>query len=253
MNTGALCVSFSGKASCSKGEADAFSLEIVVRNVFVAQFLSFMAGYYCILKKQVDWVVTIQSLRPAQSNLVYSMINIAPPLESPNLINPRIVVRPIWDLKQPKLKSQIFHWCKNAKMPKRLPHHRFVEIHTPKLVPGKSEGGAGVFTTDYYGQTAYLAQSPQLYKQMAIAGDMGRVFEVKDDDNSFSGRNRNQKTHTPTTHFVNCFSHFVYTYVSSYRLGQFSVLRKATHAAIYASSQVSRHSRLNWTKNQDTW
>ncbi len=58
--------------------------------------------------------------------------------------------------------------------------YRFVEIHTPKLVPGKSEGGAGVFTTDYYGQTACLAQSPQLYKQMAIAGDMGRVFEARE-------------------------------------------------------------------------
>ena len=54
----------------------------------------------------------------------------------------------------------------------------FTEIHTPKLIPGESEGGAGVFTTDYFGQTACLAQSPQLYKQMAISGDLDRVFEV---------------------------------------------------------------------------
>jgi nondiscriminating aspartyl-tRNA synthetase len=54
----------------------------------------------------------------------------------------------------------------------------FVEIHTPKLIAGESESGAGVFTTDYFGTTACLAQSPQLYKQMAIAADFGRVFEI---------------------------------------------------------------------------
>jgi len=54
----------------------------------------------------------------------------------------------------------------------------FVEIHSPKLIGGASEGGADVFTLDYFGRPACLAQSPQLYKQMAICGDMGRVFEV---------------------------------------------------------------------------
>lgn len=54
----------------------------------------------------------------------------------------------------------------------------FVEIHTPKLVAGESESGAGVFTTDYFGNTACLAQSPQLYKQMAISCDIERVFEI---------------------------------------------------------------------------
>ena len=54
----------------------------------------------------------------------------------------------------------------------------FIEIHTPKLIAGESESGAGVFTTDYFGQTACLAQSPQLYKQMAISSDMTRVFEI---------------------------------------------------------------------------
>ena len=54
----------------------------------------------------------------------------------------------------------------------------FIEIHTPKLIPGESEGGSEVFKTDYFGTTACLAQSPQLYKQMAISSDLGRVFEV---------------------------------------------------------------------------
>ncbi|XP_062164159.1 aspartate--tRNA ligase 2, cytoplasmic [Alnus glutinosa] len=54
----------------------------------------------------------------------------------------------------------------------------FIEIHTPKLIAGASEGGAAVFRLDYKGQPACLAQSPQLHKQMAICGDLGRVFEI---------------------------------------------------------------------------
>ncbi|TSJ81007.1 MAG: aspartate--tRNA(Asn) ligase [Candidatus Cardinium sp.] len=56
--------------------------------------------------------------------------------------------------------------------------HGFVEIKTPKLIGGASEGGADVFKVDYFGKPACLAQSPQLYKQMAIIGDFKRVFEV---------------------------------------------------------------------------
>ena len=54
----------------------------------------------------------------------------------------------------------------------------FTEIHSPKLVGTASEGGADVFTVEYFGGKAYLAQSPQLYKQMALMADLDRVFEV---------------------------------------------------------------------------
>ncbi|OAE29529.1 hypothetical protein AXG93_4486s1000 [Marchantia polymorpha subsp. ruderalis] len=54
----------------------------------------------------------------------------------------------------------------------------FVEVHTPKLMAGASEGGSSVFTLDYKGQPACLAQSPQLHKQMGICADFGRVFEI---------------------------------------------------------------------------
>ncbi|PQQ12574.1 aspartate--tRNA ligase 2 cytoplasmic [Prunus yedoensis var. nudiflora] len=54
----------------------------------------------------------------------------------------------------------------------------FREIHTPKLIEGSSEGGAAVFTLDYKGQPACLAQSPQLHKQMAICGEFRGVFEI---------------------------------------------------------------------------
>eukprot|EP00188_Purpureofilum_apyrenoidigerum_P006201 Plantae.Rhodophyta-Purpureofilum_apyrenoidigerum.ctg9216.p1 GENE.Plantae.Rhodophyta-Purpureofilum_apyrenoidigerum.ctg9216~~Plantae.Rhodophyta-Purpureofilum_apyrenoidigerum.ctg9216.p1 ORF type:complete len:583 (-),score=121.27 Plantae.Rhodophyta-Purpureofilum_apyrenoidigerum.ctg9216:277-2025(-) len=59
-----------------------------------------------------------------------------------------------------------------------LTRENFVEIHTPKLIGGASEGGANVFKLTYFDQPACLAQSPQLYKQMAICGDMERVFEI---------------------------------------------------------------------------
>lgn len=55
----------------------------------------------------------------------------------------------------------------------------FVEIQTPKLLAGASEGGAEVFKTTYFGEPACLAQSPQLYKQMCAAcSDLERVFEI---------------------------------------------------------------------------
>jgi len=56
---------------------------------------------------------------------------------------------------------------------------KFVEIQTPKLVGGASEGGSAVFRLEYFGEPACLAQSPQLYKQMCAAcSDFERVFEI---------------------------------------------------------------------------
>jgi len=54
----------------------------------------------------------------------------------------------------------------------------FVEIHTPKIISAASEGGANVFTISYFKGSAYLAQSPQLYKQMAIAADFDKVYTI---------------------------------------------------------------------------
>jgi nondiscriminating aspartyl-tRNA synthetase len=53
----------------------------------------------------------------------------------------------------------------------------FTEIFTPKIVASGTEGGANLFPIDYMGQKAFLAQSPQFYKQMMV-GVFGRVFEV---------------------------------------------------------------------------
>jgi aspartyl-tRNA synthetase len=57
--------------------------------------------------------------------------------------------------------------------------HRFLELHSPKLMHSASESGADTFSTRYFEMgNAYLAQSPQFYKQMAIAAGFERVFEI---------------------------------------------------------------------------
>jgi nondiscriminating aspartyl-tRNA synthetase len=58
-----------------------------------------------------------------------------------------------------------------------LDERGFAEIHTPKIVASATESGANVFAIDYFGQPAYLAQSPQFYKQ-AMVGVFERVYET---------------------------------------------------------------------------
>ena len=59
-----------------------------------------------------------------------------------------------------------------------LRERNFIEIHTPKLIGAASESGADVFEVKYFDRKAYLAQSPQFYKQMAMAAGLERIFEV---------------------------------------------------------------------------
>lgn len=63
-------------------------------------------------------------------------------------------------------------------MRKFLLDRNFIEIHTPKLIGAASESGADVFEVKYFDRNAYLAQSPQFYKQMAMAAGFERIFET---------------------------------------------------------------------------
>jgi nondiscriminating aspartyl-tRNA synthetase len=54
----------------------------------------------------------------------------------------------------------------------------FIEIHSPKFMGSASESGAELFRVEYFNRNAYLAQSPQFYKQMAMAAGFDRVFEI---------------------------------------------------------------------------
>jgi len=78
-----------------------------------------------------------------------------------------------------------------------LVNRGFVEIHTPKIISATSEGGANVFEVSYFKGSAYLAQSPQLYKQMAIAGDFDKVFTI-----GAVFRAEDSNTHRHLTEFV---------------------------------------------------
>ncbi len=65
-----------------------------------------------------------------------------------------------------------------AAMREFLIEKNFVEIHTPKLIGAASESGSDVFEVKYFDTKAYLAQSPQFYKQMAMAAGLERIFET---------------------------------------------------------------------------
>ena len=71
---------------------------------------------------------------------------------------------------------------------KTLSEKKFTEITTPKIIGSASEGGADLFSLEYFGKTAYLAQSPQLYKEQMTIG-LERVFEI-------SNFYRAEKSHT---------------------------------------------------------
>lgn len=97
----------------------------------------------------------------------------------PNVTRPTRAVSRALDLRAPevqkvfKLKSDIC-WAFQS----YLHGKGFQQIHTPKLLGMASEGGCDIFEVKYFDTKAYLAQSPQLYKQMAICGDMHKVYEI---------------------------------------------------------------------------
>ena len=74
-----------------------------------------------------------------------------------------------------------------------LYENEFTEIHTPKLIAAASESGSSVFEVKYFDDKAFLAQSPQFYKQMAMAAGFERIFEVAP---AFRAENSNTNRHT---------------------------------------------------------
>jgi aspartyl-tRNA synthetase len=82
-----------------------------------------------------------------------------------------------------KLRHYVLETLRNT-----LSRKKFIEITTPKIIGSASEGGADLFSLDYFGKTAYLAQSPQLYKEQMTIG-LERVYEI-------SNFYRAEKSHT---------------------------------------------------------
>ena len=85
----------------------------------------------------------------------------------------------------------------------------FTEIHTPKLLGTASESGSEVFEVKYFDRLAYLAQSPQFYKQMAMAAGLSKIFEVAP---AFRAENSNTNRHA--TEFTSFDIEF--SYIDSY-------------------------------------
>ena len=87
--------------------------------------------------------------------------------------------------------------------------NNFIEIHTPKLIGAASESGSEVFELKYFDRKAYLAQSPQFYKQMALASGFEKVFEIAP---AFRAENSNSYRHA--TEFTSFDIEF--SYINSY-------------------------------------
>ncbi len=85
----------------------------------------------------------------------------------------------------------------------------FIEIHTPKLIGAASESGSEVFEVKYFDRSAYLAQSPQFYKQMAMASGFSKIFEVAP-----AFRAENSNTYRHSTEFTSFDVEF--SYIDSY-------------------------------------
>ena len=99
--------------------------------------------------------------------------------------------------------------CLVQAMRQFLYDNHFTEIHTPKLIGTASESGSSVFEVKYFDRLAYLAQSPQFYKQMALAGGLDKVFEVAP---CFRAENSNTNRHA--TEFTSFDLEF--SYIDSY-------------------------------------
>ncbi|MHB1383994.1 MAG: aspartate--tRNA(Asn) ligase [Bellilinea sp.] len=110
------------------------------------------------------------------------------PAESPLALDPfaetipSIDFRLDWrylDMRRPQV-AAIFQVQTTAELAFReyWHQHQFMEIHSPKLMGSPSESGAELFEVQYFETKAYLAQSPQFYKQMAMAAGFERIFEI---------------------------------------------------------------------------
>ena len=100
------------------------------------------------------------------------------PIESDSNIDQKLDYRWI-DLRQPKNALMMRVQTLLTKSLRDFMLERdFVEMHSPKIISQPSESGSDLFTLDYFGEKAYLTQSPQFYKQMAISSGLEKIFEI---------------------------------------------------------------------------
>ena len=144
------------------------------------------------------------------SNIQVLSMAEASPLEESANIDTRLDYRWI-DLRNEK--SHLIYEAQTAfvdGMRSYLLENDFTEIHTPKIIATASESGSEVFEVNYFNHPAYLAQSPQFYKQMAMASGLERIFEIAP---AFRAENSNTNRHA--TEFTSFDLEFAY--IDSYQ------------------------------------
>ncbi|MEY3561796.1 MAG: aspartate--tRNA(Asn) ligase [Actinomycetota bacterium] len=109
---------------------------------------------------------------------IVSLANPDSPIADDTSIDKRLDWRFI-DLRRPELNLMMRVQTEIEKSWREMwLEHDFIEIHSPKLMASPSESHAELFKMEYFETHAYLAQSPQFYKQMAMSAGLGKVFEI---------------------------------------------------------------------------
>ena len=116
----------------------------------------------------------IRILNTSEAPLPLEVVTKKTPAELPTRLDARFL-----DLRKPEI-AAIFHIKDLVSKASRkfLEDWGFKEIHTPKIVAQATESGANVFKISYFGKEAYLAQSPQFYKQAMMAAAFEKVYEI---------------------------------------------------------------------------
>ncbi len=125
---------------------------------------------------------TIELLVHSYALLSESDSNLPIPVVEKANISTALPTRLDWrwiDLRKPKnlLIFKIWTFMEEA-MREWWTKHEFIQIYSPKFMGAPSESGAELFSVDYFGKKAYLAQSPQFYKPMAMASGFEKIFEI---------------------------------------------------------------------------
>jgi aspartyl-tRNA synthetase len=190
-----------------------------------------------------DVEVDIQSIflvNPA-NNLPFN--NYKPPETLRNRLNARIL-----DLRHPS--NQALFRIRSLvarKFRETLDERGFVEINTPKLQPAATESGAAVFQANYFGRRAFLAQSPQLAKQMAVSADFGRVFEVGP-----VFRAENSNTHRHLTEYTGLDLEMAIEHDYHEVIDVIDVFLKSVFEAVYSMPEVEVVQK-RWPSKEFKW
>ncbi len=140
----------------------------------------------------------------------------------------------------------------------------FTEITSPNIIGAASEGGTDVFEVSYFEDTAYLSQSPQLYKQMMMATGLDRVFEIA---KYFRAERHNTRRHLNESSAFDCETafiddeedvlwvlenlvHAITSHVAEHCTDELEVLGKDVHVPETPFERVTYDEALDWTQDR---